>query len=622
MSMIANAHSPIDPHDETAVSSLGKRTCSQTGAPEGQKKLADGGAKRNHRNNAYRPSAPAGAGESHAISRFSRPSGADHICCFTGGSATLHHRLISFAPPGRQSVLASDCLSVLSAALVCLLVFLPPPSQVQAADAYTVEDIAPPPNVVPECGGISFLPDGRLVAVFHHGEVYIYTPATKAWKQFAEGLHDPMGVLAISPTEILITQRPELTRLTDTDGDGVADKYECASDSWGISGNYHEFVCGMVRDKDGNLFIPVTSGSNGSVARYEVRGTFNPDGYVKTSHFSAVPYRGCVVKIAPDGKLSLVASGLRQPNGIAMDPQGRVFVSDNQGDWVGTSKLHHVVAGRFYGHAASSVWRDDFVKGRSVDDLDRMRTEGAVLFPHAILANSPGQPIFDTTGGKFGPFAGQMFVTEFNIPRLLRVMLEEVTGELQGAATSFFDGPPLHSGSHRLAFAPDGALWVAQSERKLGWPGGAGIQRIVWNGQPPMEVSAIHLTKTGFELTFTKPLDPATSATDFKARRYYYQYHETYGSPQTDIHPVAANDLKLSENNTKLAFTVDTLAPGYIYEFTLSALRGPDGEAVKNKLLCYTANRLLDGSKAPIPRPAPTGEMRGSGKDKPTEKAD
>ena len=46
--------------------------------------------------------------------------------------------------------------------------------------------------MVAECGGIAFLPDGRLVAVFHHGEVFFYNPATKAWKLFASGLHDPM----------------------------------------------------------------------------------------------------------------------------------------------------------------------------------------------------------------------------------------------------------------------------------------------------------------------------------------------------------------------------------------------------------------------------------------------
>jgi len=132
--------------------------------------------------------------------------------------------------------------------VVMLAAFLSCDVLAASADYYTVEEIAPPPDVVPECGGLSVLPDGRVVAVFHHGEVYIYTPSTKSWQQFAEGLHDPMGVLAISPREILVTQRPELTRLIDTDGDGVADRYECVSDAWGISGNYHEFASGVVRD--------------------------------------------------------------------------------------------------------------------------------------------------------------------------------------------------------------------------------------------------------------------------------------------------------------------------------------------------------------------------------------
>src|SRR5277367_3199548 len=95
------------------------------------------------------------------------------------------------------------------------------------ADYYELQDIATPPDLVPECGGITFLPDGRLVAVFHHGEVFFYEPKTKTWKLFAQGLHDPMGVMAVSPREILVTQRPEITRLVDTTGSGVADQYEC-----------------------------------------------------------------------------------------------------------------------------------------------------------------------------------------------------------------------------------------------------------------------------------------------------------------------------------------------------------------------------------------------------------
>jgi glucose/arabinose dehydrogenase len=518
--------------------------------------------------------------------------------------------------PLRSSKACSSFANLLLFALACAAV---PLLGAGHGEYYTVENVPTPANVVDECGGISFLPDGRLAAVFHHGEVYLYDPAAKAWKLFGEGLHDPMGVYAVSPSEILVAQRAELTRLRDTDADGVADKYECLTDAWGISGNYHEFASGIVRDRAGNLFVAVSNGSSGSVARYEVRGKFKPEGYVLTSHFSCVPYRGWIVKIAPDGTLSPFACGFRQPNGLGIDPSGRLFAADNQGDWVGSSKLHHVQEGRFYGHAPSLVWRDDYKKGRTVEQLDRMRTEGAVIFPHAIMANSPGQPVFDETAGKFGPFAGQMFVTEFNIPRVMRVMLEEVHGELQGAATPFYDGPPLRAGSHRLAFAPDGSLWVAQSERKQGWPGGAGIQRISWKGKVPLDVKEVHLTDTGFELAFTAGLDPnsATAPGAIKARRYYYQYHEVYGSPQTDVHDVVLSQLAVARDGKRLKFDVDTLAPGFIYEFALQGVKGADGSKVLNPLVCYTANRLLDGSKAAVPRPPPTGLTQGSGKDKP-----
>ena len=39
-------------------------------------------------------------------------------------------------------------------------------------------------------------------------------------------------------------QRPELTRVKDTDGDGTADEYETVFDGFGMSGNYHEFAFG------------------------------------------------------------------------------------------------------------------------------------------------------------------------------------------------------------------------------------------------------------------------------------------------------------------------------------------------------------------------------------------
>ena len=122
-------------------------------------------------------------------------------------------------------------------------------------DYYEVETIALPKGLRGEVGALDFLPDGRLVACFRRGEVMLYNPKTKAWKLYAEGMHDPLGILANSPTDILVMQRPELTRLKDTNGDGVADDYQTVYDGFGLSGNYHEFAFGPVRDREGNLVI-------------------------------------------------------------------------------------------------------------------------------------------------------------------------------------------------------------------------------------------------------------------------------------------------------------------------------------------------------------------------------
>ena len=490
---------------------------------------------------------------------------------------------------------------------------------------YSVEDVPDPPGVVPKCNGLAFLPDGRLVAAFDHGEICFYEPLSRKWTRYAEGLHTPMGVLAVSVKEILVSQRPELTRLRDTDGDGVADLYECVSDRWELSGNFHEFAYGPVADGKGGFYVALGSSSGEGVSRYEMRGHYDPAGRLfpgsqpKYSMYSFVAYRGWVVRIGPDGGLTPIACGFRQPNGIVLDPQGRLFVTDNQGDWVGTSKLHYVQAGGFYGHPAGLCWEGDWHGPPTLEQLDRRRREGVVLFPHAILANSPGQPAFDTTGGKFGPYAGQMFVTEFNIPRVLRVMMEEVGGELQGATAPFYDGPPLRAGCARLAFAPDGSLWVGQTGRELGWIGGKGIQRISWKGRMPCDVLRMHLTSSGFELTFTEPVDPvaARRAESYHMRRYYYLYQGDYGSPRVDLHDVRLSRLAVSADGRRVSFDVDTLQAGYIYELRLPGVRSADGTPVLNPLLAYTANRLADGSIRPVPRPPVTGGTAGSGQDKP-----
>jgi hypothetical protein len=135
----------------------------------------------------------------------------------------------------------------------------------------------------------------------------------------------------------------------------------------------------------------------------------------------------------------------------------------------------------------------------------------------------------------------------------------------------------------------------------------------------PCDVLRMHLTSSGFELTFTEPVDPvaARRAESYRMRRYYYLYQGDYGSPRVDLHEVRLSRLAVSADGRRVSFDVDTLEAGYIYELRLPGVRSADGAPVLNPLLAYTADRLADGSVRPVPRPPVTGGTAGSGEDKP-----
>jgi len=489
-----------------------------------------------------------------------------------------------------------------------LLSYLAASGQETFKESYRVETVEMPKGLSAQTGGIDFLPDGRLVACFMRGEVMMYNLQTKEWKLFAEGLLLPLGILAVSDSEILVMQLSNLMRIKDINGDGHADLYENATDDFGMAGNYHEFNYGPVRDKAGNLFIALNTASSGGGVRPVVRGELNThgrdgiDGHKEM--FSVVPYRGWVMELTPDRKLHPFASGFRSPNGLGFDLNGNLFVTDNQSDWVPTSCLYHVRKDHFYGHPASLVWkkewrnRDPF--NAPITELDKMRTRAAVLFPQGIMANSPSQPLVDMTNGKFGPFSGQLFVGEINRNRILRVMLEKVGGEFQGACISFIDGHGLRAGNNRLAFAEDGSLWVGQIGFG-GWPGESGMQRIVFTGDAPMDVSMMNLTRKGFDLTFTQRVDSTTVTNpgNYKMRCYRYEYKKKSleegidDATQIDVQDVSVVDIKLSKDGKKVSLITNTLKPGFIYELKLGDIKSASGKPITNKLICYTLNRLL-----------------------------
>ncbi|HMF11387.1 MAG TPA: hypothetical protein VKE94_03755, partial [Gemmataceae bacterium] len=206
--------------------------------------------------------------------------------------------------------------------------FSPPNGSLVAAEAkyYRIQTVPVPNDIVFEVGGLAFRPDGKLFCCTRRGEVWLIAhpgdPVKSKYKLFATGLHEALGLVVDGPRSIYVVQRPELTKLVDTDGDDVADEYQTICDKWGVSGDYHEFAFGPARDKQGNFYVTLNVGFGGG-------------------HQAKAAWRGWCVKITPKGELIPFATGLRSPNGINFSPDGDLFYCDNQGEWVATNKMHH-----------------------------------------------------------------------------------------------------------------------------------------------------------------------------------------------------------------------------------------------------------------------------------------
>ncbi len=146
----------------------------------------------------------------------------------------------------------------------------------------------------------------------------------------------------------------------------------------------------------------------------------------------------------------------------------------------------------------------------------------------------------DETSGKFGPFAGQVFVGDQGQSKIMRVVLEKVNGEYQGVAFDFKSG--FQSGVLRMNWGHDGSMFVGETNRGWGSAGNstAGLQRLVWTGKIPMEMKTVRAMPDGFEIEFTLPVDrkSAEDLASYNGRNFIYKYHPVYGSPTVNEAPL------------------------------------------------------------------------------------
>ncbi len=489
-------------------------------------------------------------------------------------------------------------------------------------DFFRITKVSAPEGTLLEVGGLAMLPNGDLGIATRRGDIFVVqNPTSKRpfFRKFASGLHEVLG-LAYKDGSLFCAQRGELTKLTDTNNDGRADRFETVY-AWPLSGHYHEYSFGPKIAPDGSFFV------TGNVA-------FGDEEWWRGE--SRVPWRGWTMKISPTGQMQPWATGMRSPAGLGM-VDGELFYDDNQGDWQGSGGLIHVKRGAFTGHPAGLRWsglpgspvaltseqffarvdnrqvknaagryiKPENVVNETPDLLFRVKESlpavqtPAVWLPHGVLGISNSE-ILPIPTGVFGPFAGQLLVGDQGMSKISRVMLEKVNGEYQGAAIEFRSG--FRSGVMRLAFAPDGSLFVGETNRGWGSAGDAneGLQRLVWNNTVPFEMKTVRAMPDGFEVEFTKPATKTTAEdlASYVVESFIYKYHPVYGSPVINKEKHAVRAVLFSDDGLRARLVVDNLRKNYIHQLTLDGLRAVEGaHSLVHPVAYYTLNNVPDGPK-------------------------
>ena len=219
-------------------------------------------------------------------------------------------------------------------------------------------------------------------------------------------------------------------------------------------------------------------------------------------------------------------------------------------------------------------------------------TEPAIDIPHPWTRSVNGicfletpKKVLDKSGAKFGPFEGHLIGCEYDTRRLIRMSLERVGGQLQGAAYPFsYDRPPKGQpllGPLVCQVSPDGDLYVG-SIRDSGWGGANNIGTIVklTPGRLPAGIAEVKAAKQGLIVRFTQPVDAkkGVSNNSYSAASYRRVSTPSYGGRDRDRRVEKVVRVTLNANATEAHINLGKLRKGFVYELRVKNLANGGGQ--------------------------------------------
>ena len=229
------------------------------------------------------------------------------------------------------------------------------------------------------------------------------TVFSKGYNKLKDGLM--AGVLARQGS-VYATCIPDLYRLQDKDGDGVAEVKESLATGFGLRAQFlgHD-MHGLTMGPDGKLYFSI--GDRGTnVTTVDKKHIYLPD-------------EGAVFRCDWDGKnMEIVHTGLRNPQELAFDDFGNLFTYDNNCDSGDSARWVQITEG------GDSGWRCGYQYASSLGDRGPWNSEklwhlqhpgqaAYVLPPLAHVGDGPSGLTYYPGTGLEARYADHFFMADF-----------------------------------------------------------------------------------------------------------------------------------------------------------------------------------------------------------------
>lgn len=366
--------------------------------------------------------------------------------------------------------------------------------------------------------------------------------------------------------------------------------FQIVADGWGYTPDYHDWAVGLERDSVGNYYatLPCQQDDRSPAAAH---------------------WRGHALRLVPKEssdkserkfRVESIAAGLRFPMGLALNREGDLFTSDNQGNYTPFNELNHIREGKRYGFINKLENKNGFSPPFESPAINIphpwMRSVNGICFLDTpVTAKSPP----GSQSKLFGPFEGHLLGCEMNGRCLVRMSLQKVNGQYQGAVYPFsfpngtsvsnFEGPIV------CKVAPNGSIYVGNLHDS-GWGGGnntGSIVRLTPTGEWPLGIAEVQATPDGLNILLTSNADHhlASDKKNYSIRSYIRTPTPAYGGEDQKEKIEQIESLDYDDSLKIVRIKLGELREGAVYEINVGNI-GPLNVSIFPNQAYYTMRSI------------------------------